>query len=325
MIDFPSPTPMSTCWTPRSSNTAGRRARRSWGGLDHPRPRGGGEALCHREHGLRRGRRRHPQHLDEAEWVQQLAGGDSRLKGCVASLPLEQGAQLEADLEKLSSFPVVRGIRRLIQNKADPEFVLRPDFIAATRLLPKFNYSFDICIFHHQFGNVIEFVRRCPEVSFILDHIGKPGIRDGLMEPWKRHSASCRTAQRQVQTVGRHHRGRPRKLDARPAPALHRPCHRQLRLQPHHVWRRLAGGRAGRKIYRLDRRARLGDGGLHPGREAQAVPRQRNSRLPAVISWTVAATPASRPCRCRWAADPCRRTRFRKCSGAPSWRLTSGR
>ena len=128
-----------------------------------------------------------PQHMDEAAWVQQLATGDSRLKGCVAALPLEQGAKLEADLEKLSSFPVVRGIRRLIQNQTDPEFVLRPDFIAATKLLPKFNYSFDICIYHHQFGNVIEFVRRCPEVSFILDHIGKPGIRDGMIEPWKRH------------------------------------------------------------------------------------------------------------------------------------------
>ncbi len=129
----------------------------------------------------------YPQHMDEAEWVQQLAASDSRLKGCVASLPLEQGAKLEADLEKLSSFPVVRGIRRLIQNKTDPEFVLRPDFIAATRLLPKYNFSFDVCIYHHQFGNVIEFVRRCPEVSFILDHIGKPGIKDNLMQPWKRH------------------------------------------------------------------------------------------------------------------------------------------
>ena len=81
----------------------------------------------------------------------------------------------------------MRGIRRLIQNQADPEFVLRPDFIAATKLLPKFNFSFDVCIYHHQFGNVIEFIRKCPEVSFILDHIGKPGIKDGIMEPWKRH------------------------------------------------------------------------------------------------------------------------------------------
>ena len=31
----------------------------------------------------------------------------------------------------------------------------------------------------------IELARRCPDVSFVLDHIGKPGIRDGLVEPWK--------------------------------------------------------------------------------------------------------------------------------------------
>lgn len=129
----------------------------------------------------------YPQHMDEAQWVQQLANGDSRLKGCVASLPLEEGVKLEAELETLSKLPVVKGIRRLIQNKSDAEFALRPDFVAATKLLPKFNFSFDICIYHHQFGNVIELVRRCPEVSFVLDHIGKPGIKDGLTQPWMRH------------------------------------------------------------------------------------------------------------------------------------------
>ena len=80
-----------------------------------------------------------------------------------------------------------RGIRRLIQNQADPEFVLRPDFLAALRLLPRYGLSFDICIFHHQFPNTLEMVRRCPEVNFVLDHIGKPGIKAGLFDPWKQH------------------------------------------------------------------------------------------------------------------------------------------
>jgi L-fuconolactonase len=30
----------------------------------------------------------------------------------------------------------------------------------------------------------IELARRCPEVQFVLDHIGKPGIKHGLREPW---------------------------------------------------------------------------------------------------------------------------------------------
>ena len=127
-----------------------------------------------------------PQYLEEGEWVQALADGDRRLKGCVACLPLENGPSVESEMARLAKLPVMRGVRRLIQNKP-PGFVQQRPFIDAVKLLPKYNLSFDICIYHHQFAEVLDFVRQCPEVSFILDHIGKPGIKDGLTEPWKTH------------------------------------------------------------------------------------------------------------------------------------------
>ena len=126
-----------------------------------------------------------PQNLAEAEWVQSLADGDKRLKGCIAALPLERGLAIEADMERLSQLSIVRGIRRITQYQPDPDFVLQPDFVAAVKLLPKYGLSCDICIYHHQMPGIIQLVRQCPEVSFILDHIGKPGIKDGLVEPWK--------------------------------------------------------------------------------------------------------------------------------------------
>lgn len=128
-----------------------------------------------------------PLYMDEARWVQELADGDPRLKGCVACLPMEQGAALEGQMAELAGLRVMRGIRRLIQNQPDPEFTLKPDFLAALKLLPKYNLSFDICIFHHQLPNTIEMVKRCPDTFFILDHIAKPGIKAGLVEPWKTH------------------------------------------------------------------------------------------------------------------------------------------
>jgi L-fuconolactonase len=126
-----------------------------------------------------------PQYFDEAEWVQSIANKDGRLKGAVASLPLERGAALEAEIERLSHLPVMRGARRLIQNQPDPDFALKPDFLAGLKLLPRYGLSFDICIFHHQLPATIEMVRRCPEVSFVLDHIAKPGIKAGLTDPWR--------------------------------------------------------------------------------------------------------------------------------------------
>ncbi len=128
-----------------------------------------------------------PQHIEEAEWVQSLAAKDKRLKGCIAALPLESGAAVEPEMEQLSKIPVVRGIRRITQYQPDPDYVLMPDFIAGVRLLPRYGLSCDLCIYHNQMPGIINLVRQCPEVSFILDHIGKPGIRDGLIEPWKTH------------------------------------------------------------------------------------------------------------------------------------------
>lgn len=128
-----------------------------------------------------------PRYLDEAEWVNGLAGTDGRLKGCVAALPLERGPAIEADMARLAALPVMRGVRRLIQNQPDPDFVLRPGFLDAVRLLPRYGLSFDICIFHPQLPNTLEFIRRCPKVSFVLDHIGKPGIKAGVIDPWRDH------------------------------------------------------------------------------------------------------------------------------------------
>lgn len=129
-----------------------------------------------------------PLHMDEAIWVNGIAQMDPKLKGVVAALPMEQGpAAVEADIARLSALSSVRGVRRLIQNSPDPEFMIRPDFIAAVKLLPKYSMSFDLCIKHPQFAHTLELVRRCPEVSFILDHIGKPGIAAGLVDPWRTH------------------------------------------------------------------------------------------------------------------------------------------
>ena len=128
-----------------------------------------------------------PQYLDEAEWVDELAGRDSRVLGAVVCLPLERGRAIEPEIEKIAKLASVRGVRRLIQNQPDPEYVLQPGFLEALRLLPQYGLSFDVCIFHAQAANTLKMMRACPGVAFVLDHIGKPGIKMGLLDPWRQH------------------------------------------------------------------------------------------------------------------------------------------
>jgi L-fuconolactonase len=127
----------------------------------------------------------HPQHVGEAEWVETLAESDPRLAACVAALPLEEGRAVEADVDRLCALKHVRAVRRLIQNHADPDFCIRPAFIEGLKMLGERRLAFDICIFHHQLPNAIAMVRQCPEVRFVLDHIGKPAIKAGIMDPWR--------------------------------------------------------------------------------------------------------------------------------------------
>lgn len=128
-----------------------------------------------------------PQHLAEADWVNEIAKSEPRLAGMVASLPLEKGKAVTPELDRLCRHPGLRGIRRLIQDKPDPAFCIKPDFIQGVKLLASKNLTFDICIYHRQMPSAIEMVHRCPEVRFVLDHIGKPGIKAGLLDPWRQH------------------------------------------------------------------------------------------------------------------------------------------
>jgi predicted TIM-barrel fold metal-dependent hydrolase len=125
--------------------------------------------------------------LLEAQWANRIAEHEEpRLRGIVATAPLEYGEQVRRYLEALAAIgPLVKGVRRLLQGEPDPAYCLRPKFICGVQLLPEFGFSFDICIKHHQLGPVVEMVRQCPETSFILDHIGKPDIAGGLLDPWR--------------------------------------------------------------------------------------------------------------------------------------------
>ncbi|MGH2457480.1 MAG: amidohydrolase family protein [Chloroflexota bacterium] len=127
-----------------------------------------------------------PYGLLEARWVANLAKEEGRLKAIVAWAPLEFGEQARAYLTELvTNGPLVKGIRRVTQAEPDPRFLERPKVIEATRMLPEFGLTCDLCIYYPQLPSAIALVRRCPNTSFILDHIGKPNIREHVLDPWR--------------------------------------------------------------------------------------------------------------------------------------------
>ncbi len=124
------------------------------------------------------------QNLEEVAWVSALARQESRLGGLVAQINLEKGEAALPELRQLAANPLVKGVRYSLQDQSDPGFCLRPGFLGGVRLLSQFGFSFDLCIRHHQLALAAEMVGRCPEVAFVLDHLGKPNIRERQYEAW---------------------------------------------------------------------------------------------------------------------------------------------
>ena len=121
--------------------------------------------------------------LLEARWA---AAQGALVAGIVAWAPIEDGATARTYLDALLQIdPRIKGVRRLIQSETDPEFQVRPRFLEGLRLLPEYGLSFDICIRHDQLARSIQMVRACPDVSFVLDHLGKPNVQAGQLEPWR--------------------------------------------------------------------------------------------------------------------------------------------
>ncbi|MDR1774239.1 MAG: amidohydrolase family protein [Clostridioides sp.] len=126
------------------------------------------------------------QHLQEVAFATELAKIDERIKGIIPWAPLELGNGVEEELDSLSKNSLVKGIRRIIQFEEDLEFCLKEDFIKGVNLLPKYNFTFDICIDYRHNQNVLKFIDKCENVNFILDHIGKPNIRGKEIEQWSK-------------------------------------------------------------------------------------------------------------------------------------------
>jgi L-fuconolactonase len=127
------------------------------------------------------------QTLEETAWLLELARKHAVMRGVVGWVPLTEGAGVKRHLERFARDKKLRGVRHVIHDEADPRYILREDFNAGVRSLREFGLRYDILIFEKHLPAAIEFVDRHPNQVFILDHIAKPRIKDGIMSPWDRN------------------------------------------------------------------------------------------------------------------------------------------
>lgn len=120
---------------------------------------------------------------DEVAWVSRLAESEPRIAGIVAFVDLLDERRRDGAIGALVESSLVVGIRHNIQHHA-PGFALQSPFVAGVQAVGAAGLPFDLCITADQLDEVIALVDRCPDVAFILDHCGKPAIRDAAFDGW---------------------------------------------------------------------------------------------------------------------------------------------
>jgi L-fuconolactonase len=124
------------------------------------------------------------QTLEESRWLLTLADHDPRIKGVVGWADLRSPA-VEEQLAELAKHPRFRGVRHVVQDEKDERFMQGAEFRRGIGSLKKYGLTYDILVYARQLPSAIELVREFPDQPFVLDHIAKPSIKAGIIEPWR--------------------------------------------------------------------------------------------------------------------------------------------
>ena len=121
---------------------------------------------------------------EETLFLLDLAKQNERIVGVVGWVDL-RAPSVEDRLRFFSQYKKLRGFRHIAQGEPDDQFLVGQDFIRGIALLREFGFVYEILIYPKQLPAAIELVARFPEQRFVVNHLAKPLIKDGVREPWE--------------------------------------------------------------------------------------------------------------------------------------------
>lgn len=124
--------------------------------------------------------------IAETEELLDLADASALVRGVVGYVDLtaeDVADQLDRLLERPSGRALV-GLRSLVQDEPDPDWLLRPDVRRGLRAVADRGLAFDLLIKPHQLATAVACVATLGDMRLVVDHLAKPDITARAWEPW---------------------------------------------------------------------------------------------------------------------------------------------
>lgn len=125
------------------------------------------------------------QTVEETHWLLQLARENDFIKGVVGWVDLLSKDELRRQLDEFAKSKKFVGVRHVVHDEPEDNFMLRDDFLNGINLLKDYNLTYDLLLFpkHLPVAEIVASMFR--EQKFVLDHISKPLIKHQITDPWK--------------------------------------------------------------------------------------------------------------------------------------------
>lgn len=120
------------------------------------------------------------------DFLLDMSFANDFVKGIVGWTDLQSPA-IASDLYKLANFPKIKGIRHILQGEEQRDLMLTKPFLNGIGHLGEVGFTYDILVSSDQLRFIPEFVAHFPDQPFVLDHMGKPGIKNGEINGWKKN------------------------------------------------------------------------------------------------------------------------------------------
>jgi L-fuconolactonase len=125
----------------------------------------------------------------EAAWMLALADSHPSILGVVAWTDLT-APNLPDSLDILQKHPKFKGIRHLVQDEPDANWLLRQDVLEGLGELARRGIPYDILVKPPQLHVVEPLAEKLPDLPVVIDHIAKPYIADGIFDGWAQRMES---------------------------------------------------------------------------------------------------------------------------------------
>lgn len=123
------------------------------------------------------------QTVEESRWLLTLADHAEILRGVVGWVDLRSD-RVEEEIAPLAKDARFVGVRHVVQEEP-ADFMDGAEFQRGIGKLAAFGLKYDVLVFPKHLPSAIRLAAKFPEQPFVLDHIAKPLIAEGTMEPWR--------------------------------------------------------------------------------------------------------------------------------------------